>query len=311
MIVFENLSFHTVVHIVTMLVMPPFLMGVINRVKAIFGGRKGRPLLQTYYDLWKLFNKESVISVTTTWVFCFGPIVGLVTALIAGMIIPLGDPSAPLSFSGDLILLAYILGLGRFFTMAAALDTGSAFEGMGSAREATYACLAEPVMFLGLLVLARVTGSLSMSGLLGEELVANGAGASAALLLILISWFIVLLVENSRIPFDDPNTHLELTMIHEVMVLDHSGPALGMILYGAAIKLFVFSSLVVRLAFPINTDYAIVDWGTFLIGTIVVAIAVGTIESVIARLRLPSIPSLLMGAGMLSLLGLILVLVQV
>ena len=315
MTVFEEFSIYTAIltaiHIGVALIFPPFLLGVINRVKAIVGGRRGQPLLQSYYDLRKLFSKESVFSETTTWVFRIGPVVGLATAFVAVMIVPLGHPSAPLSFTGDLILLAYVLGLGRFFTMAAALDTGSAFEGMGSAREATYACLAEPVMFLGLLVLARVTGALSMSGLLGTELLAGWGGAAAALLLILISWFIVLLVENSRIPFDDPNTHLELTMIHEVMVLDHSGPALGLILYGAAIKLFVFAALIVRLAFPVQSGLAIVDWGVFLAGTVLVAIIIGTVESVMARLKLPSIPSLLMGAGVLSVLGLILVLVQV
>lgn len=314
MIVFENLSIHTAIHVVVALVFPPFLLGVINRVKAIAGGRRGQPLLQLYFDLRKLFSKESVFSETTTWVFRFGSVVGLATALIAVMIVPLGHPSAPLSFYGDLILLAYVLGLGRFFTMAAALDTGSAFEGMGSAREATYACLAEPVMFLGLLVLARVTGTLSMSGLLGTELLVGWGGAAAALILILISWFVITLVENCRIPFDDPNTHLELTMIHEVMVLDHSGPAFGLILYGAAIKLFVFAALIVRLAMPLPADYFAADWLNwllFLLGTVVVAALVGVVESVMARLRLPSIPNLLMGAGVLSLFGMILALVQI
>jgi len=307
---FENLSIHAVIHIVVALVFPPLLLGVINRVKAIFGGRRGQPLLQAYFDLWKLAHKDSVFSETTTWVFCFGPVVGLTSALVAALIVPLGHASAPLSFTGDLILLAYVLGLGRFFTMTAALDTGSAFCGMGSAREATYACLAEPVMFLGLLVLARVTGALSMSGLLGTELLAGWAGAAAALILILVSWFVVLLVENSRIPFDDPNTHLELTMIHEVMVLDHSGPAFGLILYGAAIKLFVFAALIARLAVPVQTGYPAADWIIFLAGTVLVAMLIGVVESVMARLRLPSIPSLLVGAGVLSLFGMILVLVQ-
>jgi formate hydrogenlyase subunit 4 len=307
MIVFDNLSIHTVVHVVVALIFPPFLLGVINRVKAIFGGRRGQPLLQAYFDLRKLFSKESVFSETTTWVFRFGPVVGLATALVAVMIVPLGHPSAPLSFTGDLILMAYVLGLGRFFTMSAA------FEGMGSAREATYACLAEPVMFLGLLVLARVTGMLSMSGLLGTKLLAGWSGAAAALILILISWFIVLLVENCRIPFDDPNTHLELTMIHEVMVLDHSGPAFGLILYGAAVKLFVFAALIVRLAVPLPTGYTgaeWINWVIFLAGTTFVAALIGIVESTMARLRLPSIPSLLVGAGVLSLFGMILALVQ-
>lgn len=304
---FESFSLHSVTHILVALLFPPFLLGVINRVKAIFGGRRGQPLLQAYYDLWKLLHKDSVFSQTTSWVFRFGPVVAAATAVVAALIVPLGDASAPLSFTGDLLLLAYVLALGRFFTMAAALDTGSAFEGMGAAREATYACLAEPVLFLGLLVLARITGALQMSGLLGAGLLAGWSTAGAALLLILVSWFVVLLVENCRIPFDDPNTHLELTMIHEVMVLDHSGPALGLILYGAALKLFVFAALIVRVALPFQSAYGPLNWLLFLVGTIVVAILIGVVESVMARLRLVSIPSLLVGAGVLSLFGMILV----
>ena len=173
------------------------------------------------------------------------------TAVIAVLMIPLADSHAPISFTGDLILLAYLLGLGRFFTASAALDTGSAFEGMGAAREVTFACLAEPAFFLGLLVLAKLSGSLQLADMLGEfARRRTGRRPGASLALVLLSWFIVLLAENCRIPFDDPNTHLELTMIHEVMVLDHSGPAFGMILYGAALKLFVFAALIVRLAVP-------------------------------------------------------------
>lgn len=306
---FPEFSLHAILQLMVAVVFPPFLLGVINRVKAIFGGRRGQPLLQAYYDLAKLFRKESVFSQTTSWVFRFGPVVGLATAFIAALLIPMGVAKAPLSFTGDLILFAYLLGLGRFFTMSAALDTGSAFEGMGAAREATYACLAEPVLFLGLLVLARITGQLQMSGLLGEALRPGWGAAAASLVLILASWFVVLLVENCRIPFDDPNTHLELTMIHEVMVLDHSGPAFGLILYGAAIKLFVFAALVVRLALPLS-GIALLDWGLFLAGTVAVAALIGVVESVMGRLRLPAIPKLLIGAGVLSLLGMILVLSQ-
>ncbi len=309
-LMFESLSIHTMVHLVVALVFPPLLLGVINRVKAHFGGRQGQPLLQVYFDLWKLAHKDSVFSETTTWVFRFGPVVAASTAVIAAMIVPLGHASAPLSFSGDLILLAYLLGLGRFFTMSAALDTGSAFEGMGAAREATYACLAEPVIFLGLLVLTRLTGMMSMSGLLGPELAGAWEVGASSLLLILISWFVVLLVENCRIPFDDPNTHLELTMIHEVMVLDHSGPAFGIILYGAAVKLFVFSALLVRLAMPVQTGIVALDWVVFLVAMLFVAGLIGVVESTIARLRLPAIPGLLVGAGVLSLFGFVLVLSQ-
>src|SRR5262249_45455772 len=148
----------------------------------------------------------------------------------------------------------------------AALDTGSPFEGMGAAREVTFACLAEPALFLGLLVLAGLSRSVQLADMLGPTLAASWMTNGAALALVVLSWFIVLLAENCRIPFDDPNTHLELTMIHEVMVLDHSGPAFGMILYGAALKLLVFAALVVRLALPFASGTAWIDWGLFVAG---------------------------------------------
>ncbi|MGD9856177.1 MAG: respiratory chain complex I subunit 1 family protein [Planctomycetaceae bacterium] len=305
---FDSLSFHSVIHVAVVLLFPPLLLGIINRTKAKFGGRRGQPILQTYYDLAKLLRKESVFSVTTTWVFRFGPVAGLATALMAALVVPLGHASAPLSFNGDVILFAYVLSLGRFFTMAAALDTGSAFEGMGAAREATFGCLAEPVLFLGLLVLSRISGSLQMSELLGDAVAGGWLVSAAPLLLIAVSWFVVLLVENCRIPFDDPNTHLELTMIHEVMVLDHSGPALGMIIYGAALKLFVYAGIVVNLVLPFGTGNSIADWLVFLAGTLIVAVLVGTVESVMARLKMAEIPKLLIGAGVVSLFAVILLL---
>jgi formate hydrogenlyase subunit 4 len=293
------------IHVLLALGLPPLLLGVIAKTKALFAGRVGPPLVQPYYDLAKLFRKGTVFSSTTTWVFRAGPIVGLATAVLAAMMIPLVDASAPISFTGDMILLAYLLGLGRFFTASAALDTGSAFEGMGAAREVTFACLTEPALFLGLLVLAKLTGSLQLTGMLGASLAAHWPTAGASLALVLISWFIVLLAENSRIPFDDPNTHLELTMIHEVMVLDHSGPALGMILYGAAMKLFVFGAIVFRLAFPLATGARWLDWPIFVGGMLVVAVAIGIVESIMARLRLTQIPVLLVAACLLSAFGII------
>jgi formate hydrogenlyase subunit 4 len=222
-------------------------------------------------------------------------------------LIPFANANAPISFSGDLILLTYLLGLGRFFTASAALDTGSAFEGMGAAREVSFACLAEPALFLGLLVLAKLSGSMRLAGMLGSSLGSHWPAAGASLALVLLSWFVVLLAENSRIPFDDPNTHLELTMIHEVMVLDHGGPALGMILYGSALKLFVFGALIVRLALPWSTGSAWLDWPLFVAGMLGVAVAVGVVESTMARLRLTHIPILLVAACLLSAFGVILV----
>lgn len=301
-----NTIIHDTIHVLAALTLAPLLPGVIARTKALFAGRVGPPVLQTYYDLIKLFRKGSVFSTTTTWVFRAGPVVGLVTAALAVLLIPLTDSSAPISFTGDLILLAYLLGLGRFFMASAALDTGSAFEGMGAAREVTFACLAEPAFFLGLLVLAKLSGSLQLATMLGSSLAAHWVTAGASLALVLLSWFIVLLAENSRIPFDDPNTHLELTMIHEVMVLDHGGPALGMILYGAALKLFVFAALVVRLALPLATGAAWLDWTVVVAGLLGVAVAMGVVESTMARLRLTHVPLLLVAACLLSAFGVIL-----
>jgi formate hydrogenlyase subunit 4 len=293
-------------HLLVVVVAPPLLLGIINKTKAAFAGRVGPPLLQPYYDITKLLRKDSVFSTTTTWVFRASPVVGFATALLAALLVPLGSESPPLSFAGDLIFFAYLFGLARFFTVIAALDTGSAFCGMGGAREATFACLAEPATFLGLLALVKRSGSSSLGTMLGSSLALDWRVAAASMVLVVLSLFIVLLMENCRIPFDDPNTHLELTMIHEVMVLDHGGPALGMILYGAALKLFVLGAVVVRIALPLDTGSAWLDAAVFAGGMIALSVLVGVVESVMARLRLRQIPNLLVAACLLSAFGIVL-----
>jgi formate hydrogenlyase subunit 4 len=288
------------------LALPPLLLGVITRTKARIAGRNGPPLLQPYYDIAKLLRKQSVVSSTTTWMFLAGPAVGLVAGLIGAILIPIGDGRALWSFDGDFIALAYVLGLSRFFTMAAALDTGSAFEGMGAAREATFACLAEPAFILGLMALARATGSLSLSAFLGSASITHiWATAGASIVLVAAGLLVVLLAENCRIPVDDPTTHLELTMIHEVMVLDHGGPMLGVILYGSALKLFIFAALLVRIIIPIH-DPAWLAWVAFVLGVLAVAIVVGVIESTMARLRMLHVPALLLSACLLCALAVVL-----
>ncbi|HEV8323161.1 MAG TPA: NADH-quinone oxidoreductase subunit H [Myxococcota bacterium] len=293
-------------HVATALALPPLLLGVVNRTKALFAGRRGAPLLQPWLDLWRLWRKGTVFSPTTTWIFRAAPVVAVATALCAALFVPLAGQTPPLSFAGDLVFVAYLFALGRFFTIAAALDTGSAFEGMGGAREATFSALAEPALFLGLLVLVRRSGSLSLAAMLGPGLAASWTAAGASLLAVLVSLVVVLLAESSRIPFDDPNTHLELTMIHEVMVLDHSGPTLGMALYGAAVKMFVLGALVVRLALPFSLGGPWADWAVFLAGLLALAVLVGVVESVMARLRLTQVPNLLVAACLLSFFGLLL-----
>lgn len=283
--------------------LPPLLLGTITKTKALFAGRTGPPLWQPYYDLVKLLRKGTVLSTTATWVFWAGPVIGLAAAVIAAMIVPLPGGKAPISFAGDFVVLTFLLGLGRFFTAMAALDTGSSFEGMGAAREMAFACLAEPALLVGLVVLAKLSGSLQLSAMLGESLAVHWSTAGATLAMVLLSWFVVLLAENSRIPFDDPNTHLELTMIHEVMVLDHSGPALGAIGYAASIKLFIFAALIVRLMVPIFTGQPWLDGAIFLAGIMAIGVAVGAVESTMARLRMPQVPVLLLAACLLSTFG--------
>ena len=289
-----------------LLLTAPLLPGVINRTKSIVAGRKGPPLLQAYYDIAKLVRKGTVLSRTTTWVFLAGPAIAIVVPILASLMLPLAGSEAPIAFAGDLIVFVYLFALARFFTTAAALDTGSAFEGMGAARELTFASLAEPALFFGLLVLARVSGALSLSELLTVD--AEGwRSASAALVLVIASWFIVLLAENSRVPFDDPNTHLELTMIHEVMVLDHSGPAFGLILYGSALKLFVYSALVADVALP-RTGIPVADAAATLVAVLVIGVLIGLVESAMARLRLVRVPQLLVTASLVAGFAVVLVL---
>jgi formate hydrogenlyase subunit 4 len=297
-----------VVQLLAFLLAPPLLLGVIGRVKAWVAGRQGPPLLQPWRDLARLVRKGAVYSRATTWVFRAGPVVGLAAVLAAGLLAPLGAPAATISFAGDFALLAALLGLARFVTVVAALDTGSSFEGMGAAREVTFSALAEPALFLGLVSLVRSTGGLDLTHLLGDGLAAAWHADGPALLLVALSFFVVALAENARIPVDDPATHLELTMIHEVMVLDHSGPDLALIQYGAALKLYLFGGLVVKLALGARPAHPLAALAAFALGQLLFAVLIGLVESTMARLRLVRVPQLLIGASVLSGFALVLIL---
>jgi len=294
------------IHIALLLIMPPLLLGVINKTKALFAGRRGPPVLQLYYDLIKLARKDVVISQVTTWVFTAAPVITLTAVTLAGLMVPMGPFRSPVAFTGDLILFAYLLALSRFFTTTAALDTGSPFEGMGAAREVTFACLSEPALFFGLLVLAKMSGTLVLTDMLHAPLMAGSQSSAASLVLVAGGLFILLLAENSRIPVDDPNTHLELTMIHEVMVLDHSGPLFGLILYGAAIKLFVLSAVLLHIVFPFQSGSPLVDWSLFIVEMLTTAVAIGVVESAMARLQMRNVQHLLIAAILLCGFGFVL-----
>ncbi len=295
-------------NLLAVLVFAPLLLGVINKTKALMAGRKGQPLLQAYYDIAKLLRKGLVLSHTATWVFFAGPVLSVVAPLTAVAFLPIAGCPALFSFTGDMVLFVYVFALARFFVTAAAMDTGSPFEGMGAAREVTFSALAEPALLFGLLALSRLTASLSLTRMLDVH--ASGAwhSGSASIVLIVASWSIVLLAENSRVPFDDPNTHLELTMVHEVMVLDHGGPAFGFILYGSALKLTVFASLLVTLLVPSAQWGSAIGLVCFLGGLFLAGVAIGLLESSMARLRLVRVPQLLVTATLLAGFSVVLVL---
>jgi formate hydrogenlyase subunit 4 len=296
----------SLINIFLALCFAPLFVGVINRAKAFFAGRSGRPLLQSYYDVLKLLKKGAVYSRTTTWVFRAGPVVSLAAIAVSLALLPCGVSPAPVSFQGDLVLFAYLLGLARFVTVVAALDTGSSFEGMGASREVTFSAFAEPVLFLGMIALARHAESLSLTGIFSANLPGRLANPAPAMAMVGVSFFIVMLAENARIPVDDPNTHLELTMIHEVMVLDHGGPDLAFIEYGSALKLYAFGALVVNTLVPFGGMGPLRGVVLFVSCMFVTAVAVGVIESVMARLRLVRVPQFMAGAAALAVFALVL-----
>ena len=293
-------------HLLLALVLAPLLLGIVNRTKAVFAGRRGQPLLQAYYDIAKLLRKGAVYSRTTTWLFRAGPVVSLAALGAALALVPLAGRGALVAFPGDLFVAVYLLALGRFCTVLAALDTGSSFEGMGGSREVQFAALAEPALMIGLVVLARQTGELSLSGMYHAVNPALWVTGGASLVLLAVAFFVVLLAENARIPCDDPSTHLELTMIHEVMVLDHGGPEFGLITYGVSLKLWLFSALLAGLVVPVRTGVLWLDTAAAVAGIGAIGVGVGTVESGMARLRLLRVPQLLVSAAVAAVLAFLL-----
>ena len=283
----------------------PLMTALIGRTRARFAGRQGPPLLQPYRDLRKLLARGAVYSETTTWLFRLGPVVSLAGVMVALLLVPLGGVPAPLTFSGDMIVVAGLLGLGNFLTLLAALDTGSSFEGMGASREAHFAALAEPTLFLALAVLVRLTGETSLSAIYAHITPGLWAIAVPVLALAAVTLLLLGLVENTQMPIDDPTTHLELTMIHEVMVLDHSGPDLGMIHYGAALKLWLIGALAVGIAVPVRSGNPVLDVLAGLAGLALLAVMIGAIASLMARLKLTDTPRLILTAGALSVVALV------
>ena len=281
------------------LLFSPLFSGIISKVKAFISGRKGQPLLQIYYNLFKLFKKETILSNSTSWIFRISPALIFTFTLAATAFIPVLQIHTTALFRGDFILMLYLLGISRFFLIISAMDTGSAFEGMGASREAFFSALVEPVMFICLINIMKVAHTDNLAAALLDPMTSN----SIAMFFSAIPLFILLLVENARIPFDDPTTHLELTMIHEVMILDNSGPSLGMLEYAASIKLWLFSLILALLVIPELPFGLLIKTIILSFIMIIIAIIIGIIESIMARSQLFRIPQIIFGAGVISFLG--------
>jgi len=273
----------------------PLYPGIILKVKAFFAGKKGPPLLIKYYTLLKLLQKGSVYSTSSSFVFKLGPVVSLAAAIFPLFLFPLAGNASLFSFQGDVVLLFYVMGIGRFFTVVAALDTASPFEGMGAAREVFFSTLAELAIFAILILFYRLSGAMSLNDYFHGDSVITLAGASGALIvLVIVALFMVLLTENSRVPVDDPATHLELTMIHEVMILDHSGPDLALIELGAFYKLFFYAAFIIQLICPLSAPFSIVNIVLFFILLTLVYVAVGITESIMARFKMIRVPKFIL-----------------
>ena len=251
------------------------------------------------------FRKGIIINNSTSIIFQIAPAVTFASIFFAGLLVPIINFQSIISFEGNFVLFAYILGLGKFFSLIGAMDTGSSFEGMGASREASFSTIVEPAFFILLASVVALTGNYTFESL---SMILQRAGVYGLLIVILavIALFIMLLVEGCRVPIDDPNTHLELTMIHEVMILDNSGIDLGLILYGSAMKMLIFASLIANILIPANSG---ILTSLLLYAGIVLLIAViiGTIESSVARLRMSHVFEFIFVMSSLSLVVLALV----
>jgi formate hydrogenlyase subunit 4 len=291
-----------------LLAIAPLVTGIVRKAKALMQSRKGPSIFQPYYDLRKLFAKSSVVSEDASWVTTITPYVCMVSVAAAALLVPVIVTSS-FGFIGDLIVLIYLLAMMRFFMATAALDAGSTFGGMGSSREMYISSIVEPTMLLSIFAMALVTGTTSLGGI-SEHLVTSGADLIVpSLFLAGAAFFVAILAENARVPFDNPATHLELTMIHEAMVLEYSGKQLALMEASSMVKLVLFLTILSNVFFPwgIATDASMdavaVGVVVFLVKVIILALIIALVESSIAKMRLFRLPNLLTVAFTLALLA--------
>ena len=276
--------FMILLNLIILLFVPFLMAGVIKKTKTFWAGKKGPSVLQPFYDFVRLLKKDFVISDTTSKVFRIAPVVGIITVLFAAMFVPLADGKTLVNIPAGLIVFAYTLALGKFLSLISAMDTGSSFEGMGASREACFTTIVEPAFFVTIASIMALSGNYTFDAI--SNIIAN-AGNYGVLITIfaILALFIMILVEGSRVPVDDPATHLELTMIHEVMILDNSGSDLAMFSWANSIKMLLFSSLIANMIIPTGLS-TLVNIALYILIMFIISIIIGTIESGMARFRM-------------------------
>ena len=293
-----------IISIIVILTVAPLFVGMVSKQKAILTGRVGAPIWQQYYDLQRLFKKETINATTSSFISRVSPILNFVALIIAAAMLPVGFWKPLISFNGDIILFAYILGLARFFQILAAMDIGSSFEGMGAAREATFALFAEPIFFFTIGSISFISGLTSLYDIYHSIQLGN-ISYEVFIVICSISVFMLAVTECSRMPVDDPNTHLELTMIHEVMILDNSGIDLFLYQYSSYIKLFIYAVLEISFFYPFSKQSYLLGILIFVTGSVALTFVLGIVETITSRYKMKNIPQYLLFATAIGILNLL------
>lgn len=306
-----NVIVYILIQLSVMICVAPLVNGIIKKIKALSQKRKGAPVLQLYYDLFKLVKKDTVVSETTSWIFRAAPYITFIATVCAALLIPVTTLIKPISFMGDIILSIYILALGRFFLTLSALDTGSTFGGMGSSREMMISSIFEPAMLVSIFTLGLMAKSTSAYGMMSNAVQMGLSVIQPVYVLVFLAVFIILLAETARIPIDDPATHLELTMVHEAMILEYSGRNLALMELAASIKQLILITLLVNLFIPLDALIyvgnpavgVVISLLLYLIKVIFISVLVAITEISTVKLRLFSVPNLAAISFILSFLG--------
>jgi formate hydrogenlyase subunit 4 len=299
-----NLLAQGILALFAILVLAPLFAGLVNKLKAVFTARIGAPLVQPYHELRRLFRKETINASSSSFISDISPVINLVAVVVAAAMLPIGFTRPLISFEGDIILFAYVLGLARFFQILAAMDIGSSFEGMGAAREATFAVFAEPIFFFTIGSVA-FAGNLTSIYDIYHSIRLDNLNYIVFIVVCSISVLILAVTECSRMPVDDPNTHLELTMIHEVMILDNSGVDLFLYQYSSYVKLFIYAILETSLFNPLAVQNYYVAIIIFLIVITALATALAAVETATSRFKLKNVPHYLLFATAIGVLNLL------